>query len=125
MGRADVELEIGREGDPLPDGSTQRRRQGSGRPGVGGAEHGHRWLEWGPARLGQHRRRVILEVLADHADRAYLQGSEALGDVWSIAEMDEAKIGPAAPIDESIELPPHQVVGIAHGGEPRSLDGEW
>ena len=57
------------------------------------------------------------------ADRAYLEGSETLADVWSIAEMDEARIGPAAPIDDSIELPAGQVVGLGSGRS--ALDGEW
>ena len=57
------------------------------------------------------------------ADRSFLEGSETLADVWSIAEMDEAKIGPAAPMDPSIELEPAQVVGLGRG--ERRLDGEW
>ena len=59
------------------------------------------------------------------ADQAYLEGSAPLTDVWSIAELDEAKIGPAAPIDESIDLAPAQVVGIPHGVGASRLDGEW
>jgi hypothetical protein len=59
------------------------------------------------------------------ADRAFLQGSDVLGDVWSIAEMDEARIGPAAPIDESIDFDPGQIVGTPHAGPANGLDGEW
>jgi hypothetical protein len=61
------------------------------------------------------------------ADRSFLEGSETLSGVWSISQMDEAKIGPAAPIDESIELGPGQVVGLAgpSGARRGGLDGEW
>lgn len=57
------------------------------------------------------------------ADRAFVAGSDPLMGVWSIADLDEAKIGPAAPRDPSIELG-GQVVKL--GPTPGSLrDGEW
>ena len=56
-------------------------------------------------------------------DRAAVSGSAPLTDVWSIAELDEARIGPAAPRDASIELRGDQVVGL--GRERGGLDGEW
>ena len=57
------------------------------------------------------------------ADRAAVGGSAPLTDVWSIAELDEARIGPAAPRDASIELRGDQVVGL--GRERGGLHGEW
>ena len=57
------------------------------------------------------------------ADQAFLDGSAPLTDVWSIAELDEAKIGPAAPIDDGIDLGPGQVVGV--GRDVGNLDGDW
>jgi hypothetical protein len=57
------------------------------------------------------------------ADRLAVGGSAPLTDVWSIAELDEARIGPAAPVDASIELGGGQVVGLGRGRT--SLDGEW
>ncbi len=57
------------------------------------------------------------------ADQPAVGGSGVLTDVWSIAELDEAKIGPAAPIDPSIELEGSQVVNLGHGGH--RLDGDW
>ena len=41
----------------------------------------------------------------------------------ALLSLDEAKIGPAAPIDESIELGGDQVVGL--GRKRAGLDGEW
>jgi hypothetical protein len=57
------------------------------------------------------------------SDKPAVAGSAPLTDVWSIAALDEAKIGPAAPIEESIELSGEQVVGL--GRERAGLDGEW
>jgi hypothetical protein len=57
------------------------------------------------------------------ADKAAVGGSGPLTEVWSIAELDEAKIGPAAPIDPSIELGDGQVVRLGQGGH--RLDGDW
>lgn len=57
------------------------------------------------------------------SDKPAVAGSDPLTDVWSIAELDEAKIGPAAPIDPSIELDGGQVIGL--GRERVGLDGDW
>ena len=57
------------------------------------------------------------------SDRAAVGGSGPLTDVWSIAELDEAKIGPAAPIDPSIEFKDDQVVGL--GRHSAGMDGDW
>lgn len=57
------------------------------------------------------------------ADQPAVGGSGPLSEVWSIAELDEAKIGPAAPIDPSIELGGDQVVSLGHGGH--GLDCDW
>ena len=60
------------------------------------------------------------------ADRAFVAGSDALVDVWSVEELDEARIGPAVLKDPGIELGPGQVVGIGpKGGAVRVRDGDW
>ena len=56
------------------------------------------------------------------ADKAFLAGSDTLTDVWSVEELDEAKIGPAVLKDPSIDLGAHQVHVI---GDDHIRDGRW
>lgn len=58
------------------------------------------------------------------ADKAYVGGSETLMDVWSVEELDEARVGPAVLKDPSLEVGGGQVVELAADlGAVR--DGEW
>ena len=56
------------------------------------------------------------------ADKAFVAGSDTLTDVWSVEELDEAKIGPAVLKDPSIDLGAHQVHVI---GDDHIRDGRW
>lgn len=57
-------------------------------------------------------------------DQAYVPGSSPLTEVWSLEELDEAKIGSAAVKDPSVEFGEGQVVKL--GREPSGLgDGDW
>jgi hypothetical protein len=61
-------------------------------------------------------------------DRSSVPGDGPLTEVWSIQELDEARIGPAAPVDPSIEVGEERVVKLGPrgaGAERGSLDGEW
>lgn len=58
------------------------------------------------------------------SDEQSLAASETLADVWSIRELDEARIGPAAYFDPSIEVSDNQVATI-HRSRGGTLDGEW
>ena len=57
------------------------------------------------------------------ADKDFVAGSETLGDVWSVEELDEAKIGPAVLKDPSIDLRNRQV--HTNGDDHAVRDGEW
>ena len=58
------------------------------------------------------------------ADKAYVKSSETLAEVWSLEELDEARIGPAVLKDPGLDLGDGQVVKLAPGpGIVR--DGEW
>jgi hypothetical protein len=57
------------------------------------------------------------------SDRDFVAGSDVLKDVWSVEELDEAKIGPAVLKDSSIDLGEHQVHTIGDGEAIH--DGDW
>jgi hypothetical protein len=58
------------------------------------------------------------------ADKQYLGGSEVLEDVWSLEELDEAKIGLAAVKDPGLDVGGTQVVKLDGDGR-RIRDGDW
>jgi hypothetical protein len=57
-------------------------------------------------------------------DKAFAGGSDTLREVWSVEDLDEARIGPAVLKDPSIELGQGQVV-ILPGHPDAVRDGDW